>query len=111
MQYVLRHGQQFGNKNDGYNDYTKADSRKDKLDRKREEAKWKKSSTPSLKKGVSEKEVLDTWDKEFDSVQLSEDADLEEIFDKMTIFEDVLFDPNETETVKMAETENRVSLP
>ena len=29
----------------------------------------------------------------------------------MTIFEDVLFDPNETETAKMVDIENRVSLP
>ena len=42
---------------------------------------------------------------------MSEDSDLEETFDKMTLFENVLFDPNEKETTRMVDMVNRVSLP
>ena len=111
MQYVLRHGQRFGKFSAGHNQYTKMESRSDQISRKREEDKWKKSLTPSLNKGTSENDILDAWHNEFAGFKLSEDADLEEIFDKMTLFEDVLFDPTEKETVKMVDIENRVAKP
>ena len=110
-QYVLRHGQRFGSFNAGHNHFTTLESRADSISSRREEDKWKKSLTQALEKGTPEKDILDAWDEHFAGFELSEDADLEKIFDKMTLFEDVLFDPTEKETIKMVDMENRVAKP
>ena len=42
-------------------------------------------------------------------MQLTDDADLEEIFDKLSVFENVLFDPHEREKVKMMKKDHQVA--
>ena len=60
-------------------------------------------------KSKSNKEVsnhdafMKQWDENMEGVELDEDADLEVIFDAMTLFKDVLLNTKEKETVNLVE--------
>ena len=111
MQYLQRHAQRYGNEKSGRDKLPKLMSRKKKIESKRESEKWDTKQSPVNKQVLDHDEFMKQWDDNMEEVELDEDADIEMIFDSMTLFKDVLLNTKEKESVTLVEQSKRIAKP
>ena len=109
LQYIQRHGQRFDTGNYIGNDHPEVVSRNKRKQEKKDAAKWQ-SKPVSKKAKLSEHELMmSDYDKKMEDVEFTEDADLEEIFDKLSAFDETKFNETEVETLKIINKNNRIA--
>ena len=57
------------------------------------------------------KQMMSDYDKKMGNVEFTEDADIEEIFDKLSSFGETKFDETEKETLEIIDKNNRIARP
>ena len=111
--YLYRHASRYGNEKDGRKFESPTKSKKRRQDDQREALKWNKPlpATPDGNKKGDKDDLIKLWDDVLETECLPEDAELEDIFDRMMISNEDGFDMEETETGQMERRQNRIAKP
>ena len=86
-------------------------SRKEKISTRKESKKWQRITKTKKQRASERKELIRQWDKNMAEVNLTKEADAEDISTAVTSFDEEILNAKRKEMLKIVQQRNRVAYP